>query len=606
MPSSPPAPIPKTNAMIHLASEGFRRAPHHSSARRPIPMERFMRAASCHSLAWRVIVAWLCSLLCIQAQVGSASSSGALAQASARAAAAVVPPAITLPLQDMTALVGDKVVLRIKATGSKPLTYQWFKDNVPIPNQTRSKLTLTAVTANDSGKYTVEVSNPAGSPASSTAQLTVVTPQLSVGLQANSMMILQGVKAPMNVTVGRTPGYKKPVKLSISGLPSGVSGSFAPASLGATKTVSILRLTVSGSAPIGTYLVTVAATAPGANGAQASFTLYIQGAPPAGGVATFTTVQPWGTQTPEDMETTNSGVYVHTQDAQGTEIVWRGSSPAEWTHWDFDEFLYSWRPSNLYNEAPSEFNVAWVGSEHFGSAIMNIGVPPFSYERDYMGGNGSGLPNVKMTDYLPGEKDWAVSDEGGIFFDASNGGSKASTMFDFVDKIEEPSAVLRDPNDDNVTLYAGGHETLYQIDPFDTTPYDLSAFGTNAYVNRIEYAAERIWISYAGKILTLKDGVLSQFADASTPLSGFGLDNFCVANGQVYASNGLRYPISGGPGVPWIVKDVSKLKPGSPEFQRYLGLLPITSGVRLHALKDAISSPIYAIHDNKLYIIHPL
>jgi hypothetical protein len=179
-------------------------------------------------------------------------------------------------------------------------------------------------------------------------------------------------------------------------------------------------------------------------------------------------------------------------------------------------------------------------------------------------------------------------------------------MFDFVDQIEEPTALLRDPDDDNVTLYAGGMETLYKIDPFQTTEYDLSAFGRNTWVNRIEYASERIWIAYAGKILTLKDGVLSQFTDASTPTSGFGLDNFCIANGQIYASNGLRYPISGGAGVPWIVQDVTKLKPGSPEFQRYLDLLPLTSGARLYALKNAIGSSIYALHDNRLYIIHPL
>jgi len=522
----------------------------------------------------------------------------------AASAMALVAPVITQGISDTTALAGEKIALRIKAAGSKPLGYQWSKDGVPIPGQNRATLALSALTAADTGVYSITVSGPGGSPVSATARLEVMVPQLSLGLEAESMMVQQGVTAPIKVEVGRTPGYKKTAKLSVSGLPSGVTGSFAPSSLGATSGSSVLRISASGTAVPGAHLVSIRVAAPGAAPAEASFRLDITQSASASEIARFTTVQPWGSETAVQMETTNAGVYVRTEKADGTHVVWRGSS--QWTHWDFDEFLYSWRPSNLYNEAPAEFNVAWVGTDHFGSAIMNTGVPPLTFVSDIMGSN-SNLPVVWMNDYLPGSKDWAISGQGGIFFDSSNGGDKASTMFDYVDQIQDANVALRDPNEENLTLYVGGLETLYQVDPFQTKEYKLTSLGANLYVNKLEYAAGRLWIGYGGKILTLKDGVLSQFADASTATSFFGLDSFCIANGRVYASNGLRYPLEGGPGVSWLVRNSAGLRPGSPEFDRYYReLLPILPGAQLYALKNSVSSPIYTLYGNRLYIIDPL
>jgi uncharacterized delta-60 repeat protein len=60
------------------------------------------------------------------------------------------------------------------ATGSTPLAYQWKKDGSAIGGATKSFLALSGITSADGGNYTLEVTNVAGTTASSAATLTVL------------------------------------------------------------------------------------------------------------------------------------------------------------------------------------------------------------------------------------------------------------------------------------------------------------------------------------------------------------------------------------------------------------------------------------------------
>jgi hypothetical protein len=310
-----------------------------------------------------------------------------------------------------------------------------------------------------------------------------------------------------------------------------------------------------------------------------------------------------------EMETTNVGIYVLVLDSWDNasgQTVWRGESiwrgDDAWTSWNFDDDLRSWRPADLYNEAPDEFGVAWVTFDQFGLTYMNNGTPPLTWDNvDSMDGP---LPGGGLEDFLPGALDWAIQDDGGIFFDSRKDGTgeNANTMFDYVDTISDWDVALRDPDDSKLTLYVGGYEALYEVTPFETIEHNLSAYGASSRVNKLEYSGSRLWISYNGRILTLSNGQISLFANASGPLSGFGLDNFCIANGNVYASNGLRYPMSGGPGVPWI-KRSGALNPTNPAE---LQLMAAVSGAQLFALKNAVSSQIFFLYNNKIYVVDPL
>lgn len=96
--------------------------------------------------------------------------------ASAPATVSLAPaaaPVITTPLTAQTAAAGATATFTLVATGSAPLTYQWNKDNKPLPGATTATLTLPNLTALDAAAYTVTVTNAQGSVTSAPAPLTV-------------------------------------------------------------------------------------------------------------------------------------------------------------------------------------------------------------------------------------------------------------------------------------------------------------------------------------------------------------------------------------------------------------------------------------------------
>jgi hypothetical protein len=77
--------------------------------------------------------------------------------------------------QDVETAEGQTVSFTVTASGTRPLFFQWQRDGKPIPDATSSMLTLTNVTPDLSGIYSVSVSNSAGSD-SSTGALLFVAP----------------------------------------------------------------------------------------------------------------------------------------------------------------------------------------------------------------------------------------------------------------------------------------------------------------------------------------------------------------------------------------------------------------------------------------------
>ncbi|MGA2281384.1 MAG: Ig-like domain-containing protein [Verrucomicrobiota bacterium] len=78
----------------------------------------------------------------------------------------------TKPLTNCVAMVGQTKTLSITATGSGTLKYQWKFNGTNLPSAVSSALTLSKVTTNQAGTYSVMVFNSTGS-TNSTAQLTV-------------------------------------------------------------------------------------------------------------------------------------------------------------------------------------------------------------------------------------------------------------------------------------------------------------------------------------------------------------------------------------------------------------------------------------------------
>ncbi|RME92917.1 MAG: hypothetical protein D6766_09180, partial [Verrucomicrobia bacterium] len=106
-------------------------------------------------------------------------------------------PAIVVQPAAQTVREGEAVTLTVVARGSAPLSYQWQKDGADLPGETGSQLTLAAVTAAETGDYTVVVTNPLGTVTSQPAaiQLSAEERTLSFG----AVEVLQGNKVEVPV-----------------------------------------------------------------------------------------------------------------------------------------------------------------------------------------------------------------------------------------------------------------------------------------------------------------------------------------------------------------------------------------------------------------------
>jgi|GEM_PF-852855 len=97
-----------------------------------------------------------------------------------------VAPAVTTPPASQTVFAGGTATFSVAATGTAPLSYQWYKDGNPLPGATGATLSFTNVQAANAGSYTVMVSNAAGSATSAAATLSVVVPDLYWNLAAGN------------------------------------------------------------------------------------------------------------------------------------------------------------------------------------------------------------------------------------------------------------------------------------------------------------------------------------------------------------------------------------------------------------------------------------
>lgn len=83
-----------------------------------------------------------------------------------------VPNIDTHPVSQ-TVNAGENVLFSVVASGTGSLSYQWYRDGVPLAFQRMSSLLLGAVGPADVGNYTVRISNAAGSVTANAVSLTV-------------------------------------------------------------------------------------------------------------------------------------------------------------------------------------------------------------------------------------------------------------------------------------------------------------------------------------------------------------------------------------------------------------------------------------------------
>jgi hypothetical protein len=90
------------------------------------------------------------------------------------------PPSIYLQPANQTVVAGQSATFTVGASGTVPLSFQWFFGGTALPGATNPSLTLSNVQFSQAGTYSVVITNGLGAITSSNAQLAVVFPAATV------------------------------------------------------------------------------------------------------------------------------------------------------------------------------------------------------------------------------------------------------------------------------------------------------------------------------------------------------------------------------------------------------------------------------------------
>ena len=114
------------------------------------------------------------------------------------------PPSIGTQPQDQSVFVGQNATFTVIASGTAPLSYQWFYNNdTLLTDATNASLTITNAQLSDTGGYSVTVTNAFGPAESASANLTVSVPTAPIIVtQPQSQTVLPGQGAVFTVTAG--------------------------------------------------------------------------------------------------------------------------------------------------------------------------------------------------------------------------------------------------------------------------------------------------------------------------------------------------------------------------------------------------------------------
>jgi hypothetical protein len=156
-------------------------------------------------------------------------------------------------------LSGDSVTLTAVASGgSPPFTYAWTKNGAPFA----TTQTVTDTPSLGNTTYAVTVTDSLGA-VSNTASTVVSVYDFTVAGSPTSLQVLTTGSNTYAITESLVPGSPTSglptISLSVSGLPSGTTANFSPASGNAGGFTSTLTITTA-SAPAGTYTLTLIGT----------------------------------------------------------------------------------------------------------------------------------------------------------------------------------------------------------------------------------------------------------------------------------------------------------------------------------------------------------
>ena len=159
-----------------------------------------------------------------------------------------VAPAITTQPVAVTVTAGQAASFAADVAGSRPLTYQWFRNDVAIVGATSPALRLPSTTAADAGAYKLTATNSLGSATTSPATLTVNAP-LTITTQPRDTSASEGNSASFTVAATASGALTYQWRRNGVNLTGATAATLAvnPVTAASYGTYSVLVSTIGGS-----------------------------------------------------------------------------------------------------------------------------------------------------------------------------------------------------------------------------------------------------------------------------------------------------------------------------------------------------------------------
>ena len=188
------------------------------------------------------------------------SNAAGTATSTTAALAVNVPPFVTAQPQSQTVTAGNSVTFSVTASGTTPLSYQWYQKDSPVAGATNPSYKISATQLSDAGGYKVRVNNVAGNVDSAVAILTVQSAPVITG-QPQGQTVIVGDTVTFTVATGGVPAPNYQWRFNGNPIPSASETSYTIPSVTTNNT--------------GSYSVTISNPLGQANSATATLTVLV-------------------------------------------------------------------------------------------------------------------------------------------------------------------------------------------------------------------------------------------------------------------------------------------------------------------------------------------
>jgi uncharacterized repeat protein (TIGR02543 family) len=111
----------------------------------------------------------------------------------------VKPEIASQPKPTVSANEGEALKMSVEAKGNPPPTYQWYKDDSPVPGQTSAEFNKGSVTKDDAGTYYVKITNGIGEPTLSAKAVVTVHLKPVISDDPTAVTVKEGESATFSI-----------------------------------------------------------------------------------------------------------------------------------------------------------------------------------------------------------------------------------------------------------------------------------------------------------------------------------------------------------------------------------------------------------------------